>query len=1140
MSHAPADVRAWLTAAGFERFAELFEASEIDGEALVMLNDEHLKELGIAIGPRTKLRKAIDQLNAAATTASAAPTVSPSLAGPDASMSAAAAQAARVSEGERRQLTVMFIDLVGSTALSTQLDPEDLRGVLAQYHKAAAAVIQELRGFVAQYLGDGILAYFGYPQALGNEAERAIRAGLAIIEAIQGLAIPPGASNRLAARVGIHTGQVVVGDIGAGSHHEQLALGETPNVAARIQALAAPNSLLVSSTTWRLAQRHFDFEEQPAQELRGLTQAIRLYRVVAQSDFQDQDESDAQGQQIPVVGRDAEMRLLGERWAQSSAGRGQVVLLGGEPGIGKSRLVEALRRQVVAGQGLQIVVRCSPYHVNSALHPAIEQIERVLKFQRDESALERLAKLDRLVSGFRFADTKTAPLLAALLSIDVPPGRYPPLGLNPSQQRQKTLDTLTAWMLEEAQRQPVLAVYEDLHWADASMIELLSRLVEQAPTARLLLVFTFRAEFQPSWPSSSHVTHLTLGRFSQTDANAMIQRVLGGLAVPAEVLEHVVAKADGVPLFIEELLRMIIESGLIRKDAERYVLTGPLSTLAIPATLQDSLMARLDRLASAREVAQLAATLGREFSGELIHAVAPMGQAELDEGLARLVQAELIYRRGQGQNLSYLFKHALIRDAAYQTLLKSRRLFYHERIGRVLEERFADIASKQPELLAHHFTEAGLSEQAVRYWKQAGVTAMARSANIEAITHLNKGLELLQAMPKTTQNTQSKLDLHIALGSALVATKGPAALEVEAAYAQAYAVCQEVEETEQLFPVLWGLWNFYLVRGDLDKAHEVEGRFARLAQLQHDPMRQMWRFCAPAMNEFYRGDFASARAHLEEGIAQHDPAQRRAQSHVYLYDAGVTSLSFLAWTLWALGYPEQAVRRNREAVSLARALASPFILARTLPYAAVLHQMLREAPAVEVMAEAAVALATEQGFSQRLAWATNLRGWALAQQGQGHEGVRQIRQGLAVFGSTGQMLWRPYFLGLLAQSHGAVAEIDQGLAVLDEALTISEQSGERHGEAEIHRLKGELLAQQPGHDPSAVEACYQLALDCARLQGARSFELRAAMALARLWQQRGQLVPARELLEGIYAWFTEGFETADLRDARALLEDWSR
>ena len=660
------------------------------------------------------------------------------------------AQGARLSadhtapEAERRQLTVLFCDLVESTALSSQLDPEDLREVVRAYQTTCAEVIQRFEGHIAQYLGDGLLVYFGYPQAHEDDAQRAVRTGLGIVEAMatlnSSLGQRPGV--RLAVRVGIHTGVVVVGEMGSGGRQEQLALGDTPNITARLQGLAAPDTVVISAVTQRLIQGYFTCHDLESQTLKGVATPLQVYQVVRETEIQQRFDVAAARGLTPLVGREHEVGILRERWAQVQAGRGHIVVLSGEAGIGKSRLVQVVKDEIIGAATLRIEYRCSPYHQHSALYPVITHLERVLALRQDDTQEDRLGKLEEALRPYTLPLTEVVPLLAALLAVPLP-ASYPPLTLSPQRQRQKTLEALLAWLLALTERQPVLFVVEDLHWIDPSTLEFLTLLVDQGPTARLLTLLTCRPEFQPPWGLRTHLTPMALQRLPQSQVEAMIARVTGGKALPPVVLQQVVTKTDGVPLFVEELTKTVLESDLVRETEEHYELTGPLPPLAIPATLHDSLMARLDRLATVKAVAQLGAVLGRTFAYELLQAVTPLDEASLQQALVRLVDAELLYQRGIPPQATYLFKHALIQDAAYQSLLKSSRQQYHQRIAQVLEAQFPGLVETQPELVAQHYTAAGCAEQAVLYWQRAGQQASDRSANLEAISHLTTGIELL-------------------------------------------------------------------------------------------------------------------------------------------------------------------------------------------------------------------------------------------------------------------------------------------------------------------------------------------------------------------------------------------------------------
>ena len=1043
----------------------------------------------------------------------------------------------RLPDAERRQLTVLFCDLVGSTALSSQLDPEDYRDVVQVYQEASATVIQRLDGYIAQYLGDGLLVYFGYPQAHEDDAQRAVHAGVGIVEAIGTLnaRLESRHGVRLAVRLGIHTGLVVVGEIGGGSRQENLALGETPNVAACLQGLAAPDTVAISAATFRLVRGYFTAQDLGVHSLKGVTAAMQVYRILGESAAQSRlDIAGATGL-TPLVGRESEVTLLLERWTHSRDGRGQVVLLRGEAGIGKSRLVEALREHVIGEGATRIAFRCSPYHQNSALYPVIDHLQRFLEWQRDDAPETKLDRLEQVLQTYRLPLEEVVPLFAALLSVPLLE-RYPPLHLTPQRQRQKTQEALIAWLLEEAERRPVLAAYEDLHWADPTTLELLGLLLDQASTARMLTLLTCRPEFQPPWATRTHLTQITLGHLNRVQIAQMVAQLTDGKALPVEVVEQVIAKTDGVPLFVEELVKMILDSSLVREEAGRYVLTGPL-LLAIPATLHDSLMARLDRLGGARALVQFAAVLGREFTYEVLQAVSPLDDATLQHSLRQLVEAELVYQRGLPPRATYVFKHALIQEAAYQSLLKRTRQQYHHRIAQMLEHRFPEIVETQPELLAHHYTEARLPAQAAAYWHRAGQQAVWRSAHLEAIAHLTRGLEVLQAVPDTPARVQQELAFHLALCAPLQAVKGIAAPEVLHAYTQAYVLCQQVGEAAQLAQVLWGLYAVHHTRAEWQTAWKLGEQLLALAQRLQDPEILLEAHRALGGASFFLGQFAAARTYMEQGLTLYNSHQYRSHTFLYSQNPKGQFLAVLALSQWVCGYPDQARRYSDELLAFTQELATPHDLTYALTVAAALQQFRRDEPGVQARVEAAIALATEHGFALWRAYATILQGWALAIQGQETEGIAHIRQGLAAFQATGAAWWRPYFLTLLAEAYGTARQIQEALDVLTEALTTVQKTGERLYEAELHRLTGELLLTRDstGQKWEEAEQRFEEALTIARRQHARSLELRAAMSLSRLWQRQGKRREASQLLAEIYGWFTEGFDTADLQDAKALL-----
>jgi class 3 adenylate cyclase/predicted ATPase len=1044
-------------------------------------------------------------------------------------------------EAERRQLTILFCDLVSSTVLSRQLDPEDYRAAVRAYQAACAPVIERFGGHIAQYLGDGLLVYFGYPLAHEDDAQRAVRAGLAMVEAMGALAtrLEQQHGVRLAIRVGIHTGLVVVGEMGAGGRREQLALGETPNIAARLESLAAPNAVVISAALQQLVQGYFVCDDLGTPALKGVDTAFQVYRVVGESGAQSRLDVASPRGLTPLVGREAEVTLLLDRWAQVKEGLGQVILLSGEAGIGKSRLVQVLKDHLASEPHMLLECRCSPYYTNSPLYPVIDLWQRVLEFETAEAPADKLGKLEQMLAQYRLPLAETVPLFAALLSL--PDDHYPPLALTSQQQKQQMLEALLALLVAHAVQEPVLLLVEDLHWVDPSTLEFLSLLVEQGPTARLLTLGTCRPHFTPPWPSRAHIAQLTLTRLPRPQVGRMVTAVAGAKALPAEVVQQIVTKSDGVPLFVEELTKLVLASGLLREHEDHYTLTGPLPPLAIPATLQDALMARLDRLASAKAVAQLGATIGREFTYELLRAVAPMDELELWRGLVQLVHTEVLYQRGALPQAIYLFKHALLQEAAYQSLLRSTRQQYHQRIAEVLAAQFPEITATQPELLARHYTEAGLQAQALPYWHQAGQRANARSAYAEALQLLTTGLEVLATVPETPARHQHELDLLIALARALRVVKGPAAPELEPVLTRAAALAQQAGEPPQRFVVLHVQYGFHFIRAEYQVAHAMAEQLLDLTQHQHDPALLLEAHHALGQLLYHVGAFTPARIHLEQAITLSAP-----QRHVPPYTTsgtgtrnhGVSCRALVARVLWVLGYPDQAVQRCQEALTMAHALARPYDLADVLLHSVYLHSHCGEWQIAQAYVEAALALATEHGFPFYEARGALYRGAVLAAQAQGEEGIALMYQGLAALRATGTAVGMPAFLTRLAAAYGQVGQIKEGLHVLTEARAMVHTTGERHYEAEMHRLHGELLLRQTVPDAPQAEVCFQQALDVARRQQARSWELRAATSLSRLWQHQGKRAEAHQLLADVYGWFTEGFDTPDLQEAKVLLEEW--
>ena len=958
------------------------------------------------------------------------------------------------SNGERRQLTVMFCELGRTPSTEEQPDPEDWHEALLVAQRTCEEIIGRYEGYLAQSLGDGLIIYWGYPRAHEDDARRAVQAGLEIVRAVQRLDYwPIAAVSSVQVRVGIHTGPMIFGATDDQSRREPLALGPTPQIAVHLLAIAEPNTVVLGAATYHLVAGYFTCRPLGLQVLQDQSEPVESYLVLSESGARHRLEAATMAGLTPFIGREEENNLLRKHWEQVQEGRGQVILVSGEAGIGKSRLIQELKEQLVREPSICIETRCSPYYQQSTFYPVIDYIQRSLQFGREETGEAKRQKLERVLARAHLEDA--APLFANLLSLPFPLGAY--TNLAPQRQREKLLSVIVSWFLSLAKHKPVLTIWEDLHWADPSTLALLQLLMEQLPTARILAVFTFRPEFTLPWPPRSHVTSLMLGRLGFRHAEAMVGNVAKGKTLPREVTEQIVNRTDGVPLFVEELTKMVLESGLVKEEGEVYHLLGPLPPLAIPTTLQDSLFARLDRLAAAREIAQVGAVLGREFAPEVLHAVVGGDEQTLQLALEKLVAAEVLYRRGVAPRTRYVFKHALIQDAAYQSLLTGRRQQYHQQIARILEERFPDTKTMQPELIAHHYTEAGVAARALPAWQKAGQNAIEQSAFVEATKHLDKGLAVLKTLPETPARDQQELHLYALLGPTLMTLHGYSAPDVEKTYAQALELCHRVGETPRRFQVLSGLAVFYLTRGELQTARQLGEQCLSLAQQEDNPSRLLQARVVLANVLFYQGDFLQAQEHLLQGMALQKGVLPLSPPRTF-HDPGVNALpSLLAWTLWCLGYADRAVQKSEEALALADRFGRPLSQVIADVFMCGVRILRREELVALPYAEQAVTLATEQGFSLWAAYGVILRGWALGQQTNPEEGTVQIQQGLGIVRVMGAELVQSWFLLMLAETYGKGGKTAEGLAVIAEAFEGVQKRGEQAFAAELYRLKGELL-----------------------------------------------------------------------------------
>jgi class 3 adenylate cyclase/tetratricopeptide (TPR) repeat protein len=1119
------DIQSWLAEQGLATYAEAFASNDIDLDVLPELTDADLKDLGVtSLGDRKRLLKAIASLAAANVTTGAAIAIR--------RLPIDADDQGRVSSPERRQVTIMFCDMVGSTALSNKLDQEEQRDVVSTFLSACAAKIRRLGGMVANYLGDGVLAYFGYPAAHEDDAERAVRAGLAILDVVGTLKPAPDVT--LQARIGIASGVVVVGDlVREGVTQENAAIGETTNLAARLQALAEPHTIVISPETHGLVGALFEYRDLGRHAIKGFPKPVHVRQVLGASKLEGRFEAMHQSGTSPLLGREEELDLLMRRWEQIKRGDGCVVLLMGEPGIGKSMLARALGERVRSEPHIPLIYHCSPYHQDSALYPIISQLLCSASIERDDSAEAKIDKLEALLAQSSENLLEDMPLFAALLSI---PGgeRYPMPNFTPQRLRERTLDALFRQLNKLAVQQPVLMVFEDLHWVDPTSLELLSLTVDQIVDKRVLLLATARPEFSLPWPSHRHTSTISLTRLGRSEVTAVVSSLTQGKSLPSEVLDQIVARTDGVPLFIEELTKMVLESGLLREAGDRYELTGPLPPFAIPSTLHASLLARLDRLPSVKDVAQIGAVIGREFSYSLLTDVAALPERNLQSALSQLVEAGLIFQRGVPPDATYLFKHALVQDATYASLLKSRRQQLHASIARMLEERFPEVATTEPERLAHHYTEAGLAEPAVTYWRNAGELAISRSAISEAVAHLGRGLEVVAKLPDDRRRQQTEIQLRLSMGGALITTKGWTALEVQREYERARALASLIDDQPSLIRAMFVICVNRGARGNLLSAIQPAQELLQIAENHNDVQGRWFGHAYVAINSLYTMALKASKEHFEKALVLDDLEQARSVCQFVGHDVGVAILTHFSKTLALLGFPNQARLRRDELLVRGRALGHTPSLAFAYSGAFTTSWFLRDTAGMTSAADKLLGIVAEERFPHWLAYSRIWSGWLKVDEGSPQEGCRLITEGLAAVDALGTGYFHQFLLLLLANGQLKSGKIDDALDTLDRAEALN-RSGQKWCEAEVHRLRGDVLVA--GSADEGAESAYRKALELAHSHDAKLWEIRAAISLGRLWRDQGKRHEARDLLAPVYSWFTEGFDTLELIDAKALLNE---
>jgi len=1118
------DIAAWLSGLDLAIYEQTFRDNAIDAGVLTELTEADLEKLGVLLGHRKKLLKAIAALGAP---------------GPGATATAARPPPGLlIDNAERRQLTALFCDLVGSTALTSRLDPEDMREVMAAYHRCVAKTVQPFGGFVARYVGDGALVYFGYPEAREDAAEQAIRAGLELVSAVR--AIQVDARVPMQARVGIASGLVVMGDLLAFAEvRERHAVGETLNLAARLQTAADPDTVVIANSTRKLVGNLFDCRDLGPIEFKGIPEPVQAWQVLRPSAIESRFEALHPTALTPMVDRQDEMELILGQWQRAKRGAGQVVLLAGEPGIGKSRIAVNLLERVENEPHIPLRYFCSPGRSNSALYPIISQIERAAGFEHEDSSQSKQAKFDALIS--RISTTaEDRAVIADLLSLPSA-GDEAKVGF-PQQRKQKTQETLLRELERLARAKPVLITFEDLHWADPTSVEILGRMIEGIQRMRVLALISFRPDFVPPWIGQQQVTLLMLNRLNPRDVETIVEQIAGRETLPTDVMQEIVERTTGVPLFVEELTKAILEAGATELRA-RVALSSVPAPREVPATLNASLMARLDRLGSAKEVAQIGATIGRQFSYELLAAVARLGDSELTACLDRLVQAGLLFRAGTPSSPHFLFKHALVQDAAYAALLRGRRQDLHARIALILEEQFQETREKHPELLAHHCAEAGFVENAVAYWGKAAQQSISRSALTEAIAQLRRGLDQIAKAPLTTGLRREQLALQVALAGTLVHIKGYAAPEVIAAFEDARSMVERARTLGEYpqdpllqFSVMYGQWVGHYVAINADMMRERAEEILTLADRQNSSVPQLLGHRLMGTSLVMQGQFEEALGHLNRAVDLYQPEEHRPLAARFSQDLGASALAFRSWTLWHLGYPDAALADVGRLLDAARELGQAPTLIYALFHSAVPEILCGKLSDAEDHVDELMLLAERHGLLFWKSLGLFLQGWCLADSGQGADAARTLREGFSTYASTGSTLFIPIFSCVMARAQAQQGRFENAIDTITQALAVGQRTNETWAEAELHRTAGELLTLLPRPAPDDAEARFRSSIAIARRQKARSYELRAATSLARMLLKQGKHDQARAILAPAYGCFTEGFGTRDLQAAKALLD----
>jgi class 3 adenylate cyclase/predicted ATPase len=1111
------DIDGWLRGIGLAQYAEIFRANDIDGELLGRLTNDDLKDIGVApLGHRKKLLKAIAALTAAPEAPSSIPV--------------AVTKPKTHDTAERRQVTVMFSDLVDSTTLSVRMDPEDLREVISAYQKCVAETVHRFDGFVARYMGDGVLAYFGYPLAHEDGAERALRAGLELITAVAALK-----SLSLRIRVGIATGLVVVGDLfGSGEAQKLGIVGETPNLAAQLQEIAEPSMVVICDSTRRLLGNLFELEDLGPRDLKGLIRPARAWAALRASSVASRFEALHSTDLTALVGREQEFKLLRRRWLKATAGEGQVVLLSGEAGIGKSRVTTAFVELLAGEPHIRLRYFCSPQHTDSALYPIIGQLERAAGLAREDTSRAKLDKLDGLLKQTS-TSAQDAALVAEMLSLPND-GRYPAVELTPQQRRQRTLQALVSQIEALARSSPVLMVFEDAHWSDPTSLEALGRAVHRIRALSVLLIVTFRPDFEPGWRGQPHVTPLSLNRLAPDEVGAMIDHIVGKKPLPVKIRQDIIERSDGIPLFVEEMSKAVLEAES-ESEARR-----PSPALAVPSSLHASLMARLDRLGPAKELAQIGAAIGREFSFELLRAVTATPEPALGTALDQLVASGLV-RRGTSPLATYVFKHVLVRDTAEEMLLRARKKELHGAIARALEKDFPEVVEAQPELIARHYREADDVAKAVGYLSVAGDRALSHSALKEAHEHITQALQLISGLPDDDIRQRGELKLQIALARTLLEQKGYADRQVGEAYIKAREFSKRVGDAGMHLAALYGLWAHHYVSGQPAAMLEQANEFLAFAKREDEKGPIMVGYRLVGTSRLINGYIADASDALHQALVRYDPDEHGAASPVgqslrsrFGQDVGVTIHAYRSWALWLSGQPADAEKAAESELERGHASGhddqSRFY---ALWHAGMTYVLLRNVDKVAEIGSKLTELANDRQLPYWQALGDFLCGWRATRAGRAGDAVGLLQEGLRLWAQTGSRIFRPICLAFLADAYAADDKPDLAHRTFEEALRIASETGERWAEPEIHRLFGDFLTRC-GPSAAAI-AGYEQAIAIARRQGSRSFELRVTTSLARVLSDQGRHEEAHDRLMNIYRFFDAGCGAPDLADAKALLDE---